>query len=152
MKRIIILFAILMASFLSASCEKLTVTDDIRFKEPYIIRETYADDEFSGLSWFCAFSDGKTVDDAVMFSFYFDRIDTVQPGNVLFPVKCMFGFVFSSSSDRFASEYDGVIKLKKKDKDHAVIHFDNVVFHVPSDFTINGDIRCPILDKYPWEE
>ena len=152
MKRIIILFAILMASFLSASCEKLTVTDDIRFKEPYIIRETYADDEFSGLSWFCAFSDGMTVHDACMFSFYFDRIDTIQPGTVLTPLRCMFSFVFSSDSAKTANEYDGVIKLKKKGKDYAVIHFDNVVFHVPSDFTINGDIRCSTLDTYPWDE
>ncbi len=119
----------------------------------FIIRETYDDGEYDGLSWLNATSGGIKVDDAFWLSLYFPKIDNIKEGSVLKPEKCYFGFVFSSLGSNHTEEYDGKFILKEKGSDYAIIYFDNVVFHVTyGDCNFNGELKLPLLDKYPWPE
>ena len=48
----------------------------------FIIRETYDDGEYDGLSWLNATSGGIKVDDAFWLSLYFPKIDNIKEGSV----------------------------------------------------------------------
>ncbi len=116
----------------------------------FIIRDTYDDGEYDGLSWMCAWSGGIKEGTAFWLSFYFPKIDDIKEGTALEPKLCNFGFPFSSDRNH-TEEYDGKFILKEKGSDYAVIYFDKVVFHVAyGDCTFNGDLKLPLLDEYPW--
>lgn len=128
------------------------VEETIGFANSFVIREVHNDGKYDGLSWLSANSDGRMAYDMFYLSFYFDQIDNVKPGTILKHVRSVFSFPASSDSRNYTTEYKGKLSLKDKGDDYVIIHFNNVKFSVAyGDYVFDGDLQCPLLDKYPWE-
>lgn len=130
------------------------IEESLDFEEYYIIKSSYDNGEYDGLSSLMASTLGSgMVDDIYMLSMKFDPIDKIKIGSEIKPKSFWFMFVASSNSHNRTYEYDGKIILKGKSEEYAVIHFDNVFLRVAfGDYVINGDLKCRLLDKYPWDK
>lgn len=127
--------------------------ESLDFEEYYIIKSSYDNGEYDGLSSLMASTLGSgMVYDIYMLSMNFDPIDKIKIGSEIKPKHFWFSFAASSGGNS-TYEYDGKIILKGKSEKYAVIHFDNVFLSVDwGDYVINGDLKCRLLDKYPWDK
>lgn len=130
------------------------IEENLEFEDYYIVKSSYDDGEYDGLSHLTASTLGSgMVYDINMLSIYFDQIDKIKTGSEIKPKHFWFSFAASSNSHNSTYEYDGKIILKGKSEKIAVIHFDNVFLRVAfGDYVINGDLKCRLLDKYPWDK
>lgn len=129
------------------------VENSLDFEKSYIIKNCDEDSGYSGASYLYASTFSKTVLDIYALYFAFDQIDNVKVGAEIKPKDFFFSFLSSSASGNITYEYDGKITLKGKSNKYAIIHFENVFLSVEfGDYVINGDLKCPLLEKEPWEE
>lgn len=170
MKHLIRTLASLAALFALVSCNKDYISPEELFKDGTKVAKTtihyapyysfhdsvtlfssasiYRKSDKEGMSWFVAWSGGKTQYDMFMLSIYFDSIDNMKEGATLKPDSVLFTFPASSLGTATTHTFEGQITLADKGDDYAILRFHNVIFSCAfGDYVTDGYLKCQLCNE-----